>query len=50
MRGAETVRPQKTNPDGFHLTIDALINIFQATGTLTTTINSHVYEQPQNGT
>ncbi|MFD0689646.1 hypothetical protein [Actinomadura fibrosa] len=41
---------KKTSPDGFHLTIDVLTNIFQATRALTTTVNGHVYEQPANGT
>lgn len=41
---------KKTSPDGFHLTIDVLTNIFQATGTLTTTINGTTYRQPANGT
>ncbi|GAA2404209.1 hypothetical protein GCM10010191_09880 [Actinomadura vinacea] len=41
---------KKSSPDGFHLTIDVLTNIFQATGTLTTTINGRTYLQPANGT
>ncbi|KAL1605018.1 hypothetical protein SLS60_004561 [Paraconiothyrium brasiliense] len=41
---------KKTSPNGFHLQIDALTNIFNATGTLTTTIDGEVYEQPANGT
>lgn len=41
---------KKTSPDGFHLSIDVLTNIFQANGTLTTTIDGVVYEQPANGT
>lgn len=41
---------KKTGPDGFHLTIDVLTNLFQATGTLTTTINGTTYRQPANGT
>ncbi|KAL5405878.1 hypothetical protein PMIN04_012212 [Paraphaeosphaeria minitans] len=41
---------KKTGSDGFHLQIDALLNIFNATGTLTTTIDGVVYEQPANGT
>jgi hypothetical protein len=41
---------KKTSPDGFHLTIDAQINIFNATGELTTTIDGVVYKQPANGT
>lgn len=41
---------KKTSPDGFHLTIDILTNHFQATGTLTTTVDGTVYTQPANGT
>lgn len=39
-----------TSPDGFHLTIDVLINIFDANGTLTTTVNGTAYHQPANRT
>jgi len=38
-----------TSADGFNLTIDILTNIFQATGTLTTTVNGRTYRQPANG-
>jgi hypothetical protein len=38
-----------TSPDGFELTIDIMRNIFEATGTLTTTINGVTYKQPGNG-
>ncbi|KAM5356878.1 hypothetical protein ACJ41O_003524 [Fusarium nematophilum] len=38
-----------TSPDGFHLSIDALINIFDAEGTISTTINGTTYKQPLNG-
>lgn len=38
-----------TSPDGFRLTIDYLTNIFEATGTLTTTIDGKAYMQPTNG-
>ncbi|CAH0042955.1 unnamed protein product [Clonostachys rhizophaga] len=41
---------KKTSPGGFFLEIDAEINIFNATGSLTTTIDGVVYEQPLNGT
>ncbi|KAH7390518.1 hypothetical protein BKA66DRAFT_580572 [Pyrenochaeta sp. MPI-SDFR-AT-0127] len=41
---------KKTSPDGFHLQIDALVNIFNATGSLNTEIDGVVYEQPANGT
>jgi hypothetical protein len=40
---------KKTSPDGFHLTINALENIFEANGTLTTILNGVVYKQPLNG-
>ncbi|KAI1865676.1 hypothetical protein JX265_007999 [Neoarthrinium moseri] len=38
-----------TSPEGFHLEIDALTNIFNANGTMTTTIDGVVYKQPLNG-
>ncbi|MEV5828652.1 hypothetical protein AB0L25_24135 [Spirillospora sp. NPDC052242] len=41
---------KKTSPGGFVLTIDVLKNIFQATGTLTTTIDGRAHTQPANGT
>ncbi|RLL98752.1 hypothetical protein CFD26_107828 [Aspergillus turcosus] len=41
---------KKTGPGGFQLTIDAVTNIFEANGTLTTTIDGVVYRQPANGT
>lgn len=39
-----------TSPEGFHLKIDAMTNIFEANGTLTTILGGSRYEQPQNGT
>lgn len=39
-----------TSPDGFHLEIDVLVNILNANGTLTTTVNGNEYKQPANGT
>lgn len=39
-----------TGQDGFHLEIDAMTNIFNANGTLITTIDGVVYHQPVNGT
>jgi hypothetical protein len=39
-----------TSPDGFHLKIDAMTNIFEANGTLTTMVGGKVYRQPSNGT
>jgi hypothetical protein len=41
---------KKTGPGGFQLSIDAVTNIFEANGTLTTTIDGVVYRQPANGT
>jgi hypothetical protein len=38
-----------TSLDGFKLTIDIMLNNFFATGTMTTTINGHTYQQPANG-
>lgn len=40
---------KKTGPEGFHLTIDAQENIFEANGTLTTTVNGVTFHQPLNG-
>lgn len=37
-----------TGLGGFHLTIDAVANIFEANGTLSTTINGVTYHQPLN--
>jgi hypothetical protein len=45
-----TTNTKKTSPDGFHLTIDVLKNIFQANGTMNTTLGDRVYTQPANGT
>ncbi|CAG7931238.1 unnamed protein product [Penicillium olsonii] len=39
---------KKTGPGGFHMSINALENIFVANGTLTTTIDGVVYHQPLN--
>ncbi|KAL2824258.1 hypothetical protein BDW59DRAFT_172990 [Aspergillus cavernicola] len=39
-----------TSPGGFQMSIDAMVNIFSANGTLTTTIDGAVYRQPANGT
>jgi hypothetical protein len=39
-----------TSADGFHLNINILTNLFNATGTLTTTIDGQVFTQPANGT
>lgn len=34
---------KKTSPEGFHLQVDAVLNIFNATGSLTTTIDGVVH-------
>ncbi|KAG8165534.1 hypothetical protein KVR01_004086 [Diaporthe batatas] len=39
-----------TSPGGFHLVIDAQLNVFNASGMLTTTLDGVVYNQPANGT
>ncbi|KAF6832988.1 saponin hydrolase precursor [Colletotrichum musicola] len=41
---------KKTGPGGFHLIIDAELNVFNANGTLTTVIDGKEYTQPANGT
>lgn len=39
-----------TSQDGFHIEIDVMTNIFDANGTLTTTVDGIPYFQPANGT
>ncbi|KAI6081107.1 saponin hydrolase precursor [Hypoxylon rubiginosum] len=46
----QTNATKKTSPDGFHLSIDVNTNIFNANGTLSTTVNGTLYTQPANGT
>ncbi|QIW98902.1 hypothetical protein AMS68_004420 [Peltaster fructicola] len=41
---------QHTSEDGFHMSIDALTNIFEANGTLTTSVDGVEYDQPQDAT
>ncbi|KAF4972955.1 hypothetical protein FSARC_612 [Fusarium sarcochroum] len=41
---------KKTSKDGFHLVIDAVLNNFNATGSLTTVVDGKEYVQPANGT
>jgi hypothetical protein len=41
---------KKTSADGFKLTIDIAMPVFEARGTMTTTIDGTVYRQPGNGT
>ncbi|KAI0376827.1 hypothetical protein F5Y04DRAFT_265586 [Hypomontagnella monticulosa] len=50
VQSGQTIATKKTSPDGFHLSIDVLTNIFDATGTLSTTVNGTLYTQPANGT
>ncbi|KAH8806187.1 hypothetical protein F5884DRAFT_846614 [Xylogone sp. PMI_703] len=45
----ETYSTKLTSPDGFHATDDEIFNIFEANGTLTTTVDGVVYRQPANG-
>jgi hypothetical protein len=45
-----TAATKTTSPDGFHLRIDLLETVFEATGTLTTTVDGRTYTQPANGT
>ncbi|WAO92022.1 Hypothetical protein NCS54_00951200 [Fusarium falciforme] len=44
------VNTKETSPGGFQLSIDVLINIFNANGTLTTKVDGKTYHQPANGT
>ncbi|KAI0454889.1 hypothetical protein F5B21DRAFT_524284 [Xylaria acuta] len=44
----EAYSTKKTSADGFHLSVDAFINTFEANGTLTTTVDDSVYLQPLN--
>ncbi|KAL4955530.1 hypothetical protein BDW69DRAFT_117222 [Aspergillus filifer] len=46
----EVESTKKTGCGGFHLEIDAMVNILNATGTMTATVDSLVYKQPANGT
>ena len=45
-----TTGTKVTSEAGFYLRVDAMRNIFQANGTLTTVIGGERYEQPVNGT
>lgn len=47
--GKKSTATKITSPDGFKLTIDVMRNVFDATGTLITTINGREYKQPGNG-
>jgi hypothetical protein len=46
----ETKSSKRTGRGGFHLEIDSLVNIFEANGTMVTTIDGVVYKPPANGT
>jgi hypothetical protein len=50
LTGCQTGAKVTSEPGGFHLEIDLSEPVFQATGTLTTTIDGQVYRQPANGT
>ena len=45
----ETYSTKITSPGGFHASDDETFNIFEANGTLTTTVNRIVFKQPANG-
>ncbi|PGH16167.1 hypothetical protein AJ79_01934 [Helicocarpus griseus UAMH5409] len=45
-----TKSTKKTSPEGFHLEIDTFTNIFYAEGSMVTTVDGEVYEQPANWT
>jgi hypothetical protein len=49
VQSGKTRGTKVTSADGFHLAIDFLLNIFKATGTLTTTVDGKTYTQPGNG-
>ena len=49
IQSGKTHATKVTSADGFKLTIDVFTNIFQATGTLTTTVDGKTYKQPGNG-
>ncbi|KAI0097550.1 hypothetical protein GGR51DRAFT_540688 [Nemania sp. FL0031] len=48
VRTGESNSTKKTSEDGFHLSVDTFMNIFEANGTLTTTVDGNVYLQPRN--
>ena len=50
LSGCQTGTKVTSEPGGFHLTISVFANKFDATGTLTTTIDDQTYTQPANGT
>jgi hypothetical protein len=50
LTGCQTGTKVTSEPGGFHLEVDLGEPVFQAIGTLTTTIDGKVYRQPANGT
>jgi hypothetical protein len=50
LTGCQTGTKVTSEPGGFHLEVDLGEPVFNATGTLTTTIDGTVYRQPANGT
>lgn len=48
VQSGKTQGTKLTSADGFKTSIDVFTNIFEATGTLTTTINGKTYTQPGN--
>jgi hypothetical protein len=50
LTGCQTGTKLTSEPGGFHLEVDLNNPVFNATGTLTTTIDGQVYRQPANGT
>jgi hypothetical protein len=50
LSGCQTGTKVTSEPDGFRLTISIFTNKFNATGTLTTTIDGVTYTQPANNT
>ncbi|MGC7101542.1 hypothetical protein ACPZ19_43285 [Amycolatopsis lurida] len=50
VQSGHTDGTKRTSPDGFHLTIDLFEPVFEATGTMTTTLDGRIYRQPANGT
>ncbi|KAI0437610.1 saponin hydrolase precursor [Xylaria telfairii] len=48
VRTGETNSTKQTSLDGFHLSVDTFVNVFEANGTLTTTVDNNVYLQPYN--
>ncbi|KAM0326571.1 hypothetical protein ACHAQA_006440 [Verticillium albo-atrum] len=48
-RGPDVLNTKLTSDDGFHISIDVLVNIFDAEGTISTTVDGMTYKQPLNG-